>query len=126
MVDGIGTTVYSYDAAGQLLSEGGLWPDDTVSFMYNNRLRTSLSVRAPNSDPWVQTYGYDSARRLTSTASPAGAFTYAYDPVRFTLPALLTLPNGAYITNTYDPVARLLSTTLKNSANGVLNSHTLC
>jgi RHS repeat-associated protein len=33
------------------------------------------------------------------------------------------LPGGAYITNTFDPVARLLSTVLKNSTNGVLNSH---
>ena len=30
MVDAVGTTVYGYDNAGQLLSEGGLWPDDTV------------------------------------------------------------------------------------------------
>src|SRR6516162_4488125 len=36
-VDGLGSTVYAYDAAGQLLSEGGLWTDDTVSFTYNNR-----------------------------------------------------------------------------------------
>jgi len=32
MVDGIGTTVDSYDAAGELVGEGGLWPDDTVSY----------------------------------------------------------------------------------------------
>ena len=39
MVDAVGVTAYTYDAVGQLLSEGGLWPDDTVSFTYTNRLR---------------------------------------------------------------------------------------
>ena len=35
----------------------------------------------------------------------------------------LSLPGGSYITNTFDSVARLLSTSLKNSSNTVLNSH---
>jgi len=35
----------------------------------------------------------------------------------------LSLPNSAYITNTFDSVARMLSTTLKNSGNTNLNSH---
>jgi len=37
MIDGGGTTVYSYDQEGQLSSEDGLWLDDTVNyrrFMY--------------------------------------------------------------------------------------------
>src|SRR6266436_4177004 len=83
----------------------------------------SLSLQAPNADPWAQSYGYDAAKRLTSLSSPAGAFGYAYDALRTTLAAKLSLPNGAYITNTFDNVARLLSTALKNSTNGVLNSH---
>jgi len=32
MVDGIGSTVYGYDAAGQLLSEDGPWASDTVNY----------------------------------------------------------------------------------------------
>ena len=36
MVDGVGTTRYTYDAAGQLLSEDGPWDNDTVSYSYNN------------------------------------------------------------------------------------------
>ena len=32
------------------------------------------------------------------------------------------LPSGAYITNYYDPVARLLSTLLKNSGGSTLDS----
>ena len=102
MVDAVGTTAYSYDAAGQLLSEGGLWPNDTVSYTYVNRLRTGLSVQSPNSTAWSQGYGYDDARRLTSLSSPAGTFGYEYDPVQLQRVDGLTLPNGAYITNTFD------------------------
>src|ERR1700744_5631183 len=80
MIDAVGSTAYAYDAVGQLLSEGGLWSDDTVNYTYANRLRLGLSLEAPNASSWEQTYGYDSARRLTSITSPAGEFDYAYDP----------------------------------------------
>jgi RHS repeat-associated protein len=123
MVDGVGTTVYSYDAVGQILSEDGPWASDTMSYTYNNRLRTSLSVLAPSASAWTESFGYDAGKRLTSLASPAGTFSYAYDALRSTLPAKLTLPNGAYITNTYDNVARLLSTVLKHSDLSTINSH---
>jgi len=33
----LGTTRYSYDAAGQVLWEDGPWADDTVSYAYANR-----------------------------------------------------------------------------------------
>ncbi len=122
MVDGVGTTAYGYDAAGQLLSEDGPWADDTVSYTYNNRLRTGLSVQAPNADAWTQSYGYDSARRLTSVTSPAGAFSYTYDPVELQRVDELSLPNGALITNRFDGNARLLSTALKNSSGTALDS----
>jgi RHS repeat-associated protein len=127
MVDAVGTTAYGYDAAGQLLSENGPWADDTVSYTYNNRLRASVSVLAPNVSPWVQSYGYDAAKRLTSVASPAGAFSYDYSTEQGVSPAslvrALTLPNGAYITNSYDNVARLLSTVLQASDQSTINSH---
>ena len=124
MVDAAGTTTYGYDAAGQLLSEDGPWPDDTVSYTYNNRLRASVSVLAPNVSAWAETYGYDTAKRLTNAVSPTGSFGYTYDPVRHMQTGLLTLPNGAYITNTYDSVARLLSTTLIDSRGTNLDSYT--
>jgi YD repeat-containing protein len=56
MVDAVRTTTYSYDAAGQILSEDGPWADDTVSYTYNNRLRASMSVLAPNASAWTQSY----------------------------------------------------------------------
>jgi len=127
MVDAVGATTYGYDAAGQILSEDGPWADDTVSYTYNNRLRASASVQAPNASPWTQSYGYDAAQRLTSITSPAGASGYDYNVGQSVSPASLvrslSLPNGAYITNTYDNVARLLSTTLKSSSHATINSH---
>jgi RHS repeat-associated protein len=123
MVDGVGTTTYGYDAVGQLLSEDGPWADDTVSFTYNNRLRASVSVLAPDASAWTESYGYDTVKRLTTAASPAGSFGYTYDPVRHLQVGQLTLPNGACITNSYDNVARLLSTVLKSSGQSTINSH---
>ncbi len=123
LVDAAGATGYGYDAAGQLLSEDGPWANDTVSYTYNNRLRTSLGLLQPNAGPWNQTYAYDGAKRLNGTISPAGAFGYTYDATRQSQLSKLALPNTAYITNTFDSVARLLSTSLENSGNTVLNSH---
>jgi len=122
MVDAVGTTAYTYDQVGQLLSEGGLWPNDTVNYTYANRLRSSLSVLEPDALAWSQIYGYDNARRLTSLSSPAGTFGYIYDPVELQRVDQVNLPNGAVITNTFDNVARLLSTALINSSSTVLDS----
>lgn len=122
MVDAAGTTKYTHTTAGLLETEDGPWDDDTVTYMYQNRLRTGLGLAQPNASPWTQSYGYDGAKRMTSLASGAGAFTYAYDPVRHLQVGNLTLPGGAYITNAYDSVARLLSTVLKNSAGTALDS----
>ncbi len=121
MVDGVGTTFYTYDAAGQILSEDGPWADDTVSYTYANRLRTSMSVAG---SVWSQSYGYDAVRRLTSVTSPAGEFDYQYFAADLsTLVEQLTLPNGAVITNGYDAVARLTRTELMNSSGADLDSY---
>ena len=110
MVDAVGVTTRSYTPAGFLAREGGLWSGDTVSMGYTNRLRTSLSV-----DSWSQSYGYDLARRLTSLRSPAGTFNYNYNyQPASPLVTEIGLPNGATITNFYDPMARLTQTALNN------------
>jgi RHS repeat-associated protein len=123
MIDATGTTMYGYDAVGQLLIEDGPWANDTVSYGYTARMRTSLSFQQPNAAPWAQTYGYDAARRLTNAVSPAGSFGYTYDPTDQMQVGNLTQPNGSYITNTYDSVSRLLSTALKNSGNSNLDTY---
>ena len=121
--DAVGTTNYAYDSVGQLLSEDGPWNDDTVSYSYANRRRTGLSVLAPNSSPWVQSYAYDAANRLTNIVSPAGAFGYVYDAIANQMVRALTLPNGAAITNAFDANARLLATLLISSGLSTINSH---
>src|SRR5271165_3010301 len=102
MVDAVGSTVYGYDAVGELVSEVGPWFNDNVSYAYTNRLRASMSLLAPSTSPWNQTYAYDGARRLTNTTSDAGVFGYTYDPVRQLQVKELALPNSAFITNAYD------------------------
>ena len=133
MVDGVGTTLYGYDGAGQVLSEDGPWANDTVSYTYANRLRMGLSVQAPNGAPWSQSYGYDMARRLTGVSSPAGTFGYSrndgpYDSSGYYSQSSsevtsLALPGGAYITNTFDAVARETGTWLLNSSGSNLDSY---
>jgi RHS repeat-associated protein len=122
MVDAVGTTVYGYDSVSELLSEADPWVNDTVSYTYANRLRTGLSLSQP-SGSWSQSYGYDLTRRLTNVTSQAGSFGYQYaGSGPSTLVSRLALPNGAYITDTYDSVARMLSTKLLNSSSAILDS----
>lgn len=123
IIDGVGTTQYGYDAAGHVLSEVGPWNDDTMTLAYSNRLRFSLSLQAPNASPWVQTYAYDGARRLTNTTSSAGSFGYAYDGICQTHVKKLTLPSGAYISHAYDSDARMITNELFNSGSTVLDAN---
>ncbi len=124
MVDGVGTTKYTYTATGQLRTEDGPFASDTVTNTYFNRMRVGMDLQQPTG-VWTNQFTYDAARRLTNVVSPAGSFTYLLaDLVPSKLTVRLDLPNASYITNTYDVNARLLSTTLKNSSDTVLNSHT--
>ncbi len=123
MVDAVGTSTYGYDAVGQLLKEDGPWPSDTVNYSYANRLRTSMSVQAPNAGPWIQSYGYDYARRMTGVTSPVGTFAYHYDPVELLRIDVLNLPGGNYITNAYDNVARQTLAELVNAQGINLDSY---
>src|SRR6266496_3227424 len=113
-LDSVGTTKYTYTAAGQLLTEDGPFASDTVSNTYVDRLRTGLSLQQPTG-AWTNGFGWDAAKRLTNVTSQAGSFNYSYLSPRAFLVSKLALPNGAYITNTYDSVARLTTNYLKNS-----------
>src|SRR5262245_11380016 len=124
MVDAVGTTKYTYTSGGQLYTEDGPFTSDTVTNIYTSRLRTGLGLQQPTSF-WTNKFAYDSARRLTSVTSPAGAFTYQLPNSQpSTLVQKLSLPNTSYITNNYDHVGRLLFTRLNNSSHTTLNSHT--
>jgi RHS repeat-associated protein len=125
MVDAAGTTAFTYNNAGLLQSEDGPWAYDTVSYSYANKLRTGLSLQEPSASDWTESYAYDVTKRLTSLTSPAGAFGYVYTSgcgcPGGSLVKKITLPNGAYITNNFDGMARMMDTTLKNSGNTSLD-----
>ncbi len=128
MSDAIGTTAYGYTPAGQLASETGPWPSDAVAYTYADRRRTGLDLQQASGSDWMQSYAYDMAGRMIGLSSPAGAFNYAYNPglagitSASSLLAKIALPNGAFITNTYDHNARMLGTWLYNSSANVLDS----
>ena len=105
MVDRVGTTKFSWTAAGQLAGEDGPWDNDAVSYGYTHRLRTSLGLAQPNASAWSQGYTYDDYWRLGTLTSPAGTFTTSYKSVYASgagytasdLVQQLTQPTGAYI-----------------------------
>ena len=66
MVDAVGTTVYAYENAGQLLSEGGLWPADTVNFTLPEPFANGLERAI------AQWPGLDAELRLRSGAAADG------------------------------------------------------
>ncbi len=121
LVDAVGTTRFTYAAGGQLATEDGPWNNDTITYGYLNRLRASLSLQQPVG-VWTNGFRYDAAWRLTNVTSRAGAFDYLH-AYASPLPLRVSLPNTSYITNTYDPVGRLLGTVLKKSDHATLNKH---
>lgn len=124
MSDGVGSTTFGYTSFGALRTEDGPWPSDTITYDYHtNHLRSAMTVLQANASPLQETYGFDSANRLQSLASPAGSFTYSYQGAGELVQKVL-YPSGTYMTNSYDSVARLAFTKLFTSGNGLLNSHT--
>ena len=121
MWDAVGSTTFSYTPGGRLLTEDGPFDNDTITNTYAAALRTGLILQQP-SGLWTNSFGYDGMGRLTNVASPAGAFLYAFQSPASTLITQLGLPNTSYITNRFDSVGRLTSTSLKNSSGGLLDS----
>jgi RHS repeat-associated protein len=122
MVDAVGTNRYYYTSGNQLWVEDGPFASDSVTNTYQNRLRTGLALQQP-AGAWTNGFGYDGAARLTNVVSQAGSSVYGFAAGAQNLVTSVALPNTAYITNTFDAVARLAGTYLKNSGNTVLNKH---
>jgi hypothetical protein len=62
LVDGVGKTIFSYDAASLLLSEDGPWTNDTISYSYTSRLRAGLSLLQPGTSAWTESYQFSSTQ----------------------------------------------------------------
>jgi RHS repeat-associated protein len=121
MADLSGTTTFSYTAGNQLLTETGPWASDTLTNTYINRQRVEMDLGQPTG-AWTNAFRYDTGARLYQVGAPAGTFSYTYAAGSASrLPLQLLLPNTSYITNTYDEVARLTGTFLKNSGNANLD-----
>jgi RHS repeat-associated protein len=121
MIDAVGTTAFTYSGSGQLLTEDGPFNNDTVTSTYSSRMRATLTLLQPTG-VWTNAFGYDGANRLNSVASSAGTFTYSYTEPSTRL-SMLSLPNGAYVNNTYDTMSRLTNSFLFDSSSTPLDGH---
>jgi RHS repeat-associated protein len=122
--DALGSHNLAWTPASRLQSESDGWT--TNAYAYSQGLRTNFSI-----GNWTQSYNYDLGWRMTNTTSQAGAFLYEYAakltstaPAADGLVSLIRLPNGAYITNNFDSLARLKSTALQDHWHHVLDGYT--
>ena len=119
LVDGVGSTAFSYQGfgafMGALASEDGPWDSDTVTHTYSERLPQSLALTQPGESPWSESFTHDALLRLQTLTSPAGTFTYHYTGAGSQVQSLL-LSNGNQIANSYDDAGQLLSTTLSHDS----------
>ena len=116
---GVFTNAFTYTAAGQLASEAGPWANDTVSYNYENRLRTRMSVAGLSvTNTWEA-----ATKRLTGVASGAGTFGYEYHNAHALRVSQLNLPGGAHIVNSFDDLARLTDTHYASPGSATLNGH---
>jgi hypothetical protein len=73
MLDGIGTTVYTYTAGGQLLTEDGPFASDTVTNTYVNRMRVALGLQQPSGN-WTK--GWHLQGACSKLSSVRGSCSY--------------------------------------------------
>jgi YD repeat-containing protein len=103
MVDGIGTTSYTYVApgtngAGQVATVDGPLTNDTIAYTYDELGR--VIQRTINGTANQVDRTFDALGRVTSEENLLGEFTYTYDGVTNRL-ATVTYPNDQTSTYTY-------------------------
>ena len=103
MVDGIGTTSYTYKApgtngAGQVASVDGPLSNDPITYTYDELGR--VTVRAINGSANTVTWAFDALGRVTAETNVLGTFDYTYDGVTSRL-ASVTYPNDQTSTYSY-------------------------
>ncbi|MDM8005916.1 MAG: RHS repeat-associated core domain-containing protein, partial [Phycisphaerae bacterium] len=96
MVDGTGTTSYTYRpagslGAGQVATVDGPLPEDTIAYTYDELGR--VVSRAINGAANTTTQVYDALGRVTSETNVLGTFTYGYVGATGRL-QFVTYPNG--------------------------------
>jgi YD repeat-containing protein len=103
MVDGIGTTSYTYIApgtsgAGQVATVDGPLSNDTIAYTYDELGR--VIQRAINGSANQVEWTFDALGRVTSEENLLGEFTYSYHGVTNRLNTV-TYPNGQTSTYSY-------------------------
>jgi YD repeat-containing protein len=103
MVDGIGTTSYTYKAAGtngagQVATVDGPLSNDTIAYTYDELGR--VVQRTINGSANQVDWTFDALGRVTSEENLLGEFEYTYDGVTTRL-ATVTYPNGQTSTYSY-------------------------
>jgi len=103
MVDGIGTTTYTYKAvgtngAGQVATVDGPLSDDTIAYTYDELGR--VTQRTINGSANQVAWTFDALGRVTSEENVLGEFTYAYEGVTNRL-TTVTYPNDQTSTYSY-------------------------
>ena len=103
MVDGMGTTSYSYRApgtngAGQVATIDGPLSNDTITYTYDElgRVIQRTIDGSANEVDWT----FDALGRVTTEENPLGEFTFTYDGVT-NRRATVTYPNGQTSTYSY-------------------------
>ena len=118
MVDGVGTSNWSYNSLGVVLKEDGPWNNDDVDYGYDNLWRRN-SLKVNNSDQ--ATSVYDALGRLSALSSPAGSWAYAYKGNTGML-SQITNPNNTKSVYSYDALERLTNVSNQTSVNANLSS----
>ncbi|HEY5564931.1 MAG TPA: hypothetical protein VIL33_05025, partial [Rhodothermia bacterium] len=106
MVDGTGTTTYSYHptraspplGAGRLSSVDGPLANDAIAYGYDELGR----VASRAIDGVALSYAYDALGRIQGETNALGAFSYEYDGVTSRL-RKVTYPNGQTSSYAYYP-----------------------
>ena len=98
MTDGVGTTTFEYDLAGQLTTVDGPLANDTTTLSYDalGRARGRSIDNAGTS-----TLVYDGYGRPQTATNPLGTFSYNYPSAVSTLLASMTATSGPNISFSY-------------------------
>lgn len=105
MVDGIGTTTYTYKTPGQLgagqtATVDGALSNDVIAYTYDELGR--VLTRTINGSANSVTWSFDALGRVTNETNVLGSFAYTYDGATPRV-ATATYPNGQTTTYTYRP-----------------------
>jgi RHS repeat-associated protein len=117
--DGTGAYVFTYDKDSRLKSVNGPWPNDTVTYTYDEQgRRKGLAVQGGQS----LGYKYDRQTRLEEIQIGATSYKYIYAGVN-PLVQTLTSPNGTKTNYEYGLLNRLELISHRNSADDVIQEY---